>query len=226
MRQMLVATSIAMALAAVGCGWGGELDTRTFELTYLEPGNAAQIIDPYVYGDRPDAPGALSVAGNLLTVRETLDNLEKIARVLEQYDKPAPSVRLRFQIIEANGATATDPAIADIEAALQELFRFEGFRLLEEAVLGGAAGSRMMENLHHDRLGGRAAIEAAIREVRAVRDSGTVRLDVALRLNRYGPVIETSINVRAGQTVILGKAKIGDELGTLILTVRAELIPT
>lgn len=224
MRQIAAATAVLGALAVAGCGWRGELDTRTFELQYLEAGNAAQIIDPYVYGDRPNAPGAIGVASNLITVRETPDNLDKIARVLERYDRPAPSVRLRFQIIEANGSSETDPAIADIQATLQELFRFEGFRLVEEAVLGGAAGSGMFENLHDERIGGRATIETRIREVRAVGDSGTVRLDVGLRLDRYGSVIETSINVRAGQTVILGKAKVSPQLGTIILTVRPEFV--
>ena len=226
MKRMGMAMAALLALVPLGCGWGGELDTRTFELKYLDAGEAAPIIDPYVFGDRPNAPGALGLSGNLITVRETPDNLDKIARLLERFDKPVPSVRLRFQVIEANGANTTDPRIADIESALKELFRFEGFRLLEEAVLGGAVGTGMQERLHHEGLGGTAVIEAAIREVRAVGDSGTVRLEVGLRLNRYGTVIETGINIRAGQTVILGKAKVGADLKTIILTVRAELIPT
>jgi hypothetical protein len=225
MNGMRVA-AVALAMLVIGCSVGEELDTQTFELKYIEVEMAARMIDPYVFGDRPDAPGRLSMAKNLLTVRETADNLEKIARVLDEYDKPEPSVRLRFQVIEANGTGTTDPAIADVEEALRELFRYEGYRLLDEAVMGGSAGSGMMEVIHHERLGGDAAIQAKIQDVRAVGDSGTVRLHVSLRLMNYGEVIETSINLRAGQTVVLGKARVSRELGTIILAVRPEFVRT
>src|SRR5256886_8817065 len=42
-------------------------------------------------------------------------------RVLAEYDRPRPFVRLTFHLIEADGATTTDPAIRDVEAALRHL---------------------------------------------------------------------------------------------------------
>lgn len=211
-----------MALAA--CTAGAQLDTRTFELEYLDAREASQIIDPYVYGDRPEAPGQVSVTGNLISVRETADNLDKIARVLAEYDRPTPSVRLHFKIIQADGWRTTDTAIADVEAALRKLFRFQGYRLVAEALIGGVEGSRLAQAVAGE--GGPYAIRARIEDVRASGDSGTVRIGVALFLQNAGDVIETTVNLRAGQTAVLGNAQADPTKPTLILTVRPELVET
>ena len=97
--------AIALVCGPVACTGGPSLDTRTFELQYLDPEAAAEIVQPYVYGDRPGKVGMISLAGNLITVRETPDNLDRIARLLQQYDVPSPMAQLRFKIIEADGAT-------------------------------------------------------------------------------------------------------------------------
>jgi len=198
-----------------------DLDTQTFELQYLELYNAVDLIQPYVYGDRPDAPGQVSAARNLLTVRETADNLEKIARVLQQYDTPPTSVQLRFQIIEANGASETDPAIANVESVLRQLFRFQGYRLSAEAMMGGVEGSRITQSLGNE---AQYRLEAHIQSVRTAGDSGMVRLEVGLGSSRTGSVFETSANVRIGQTMVLGSTQPDPRTGTIILTVRPEIV--
>ncbi len=202
-------------------GSGVDLETQTFELQYLELYNAVELIQPYVYEDRPDAPGQASAARNLLTVRETADNLEKIARVLQQYDTPLTSVQLQFQIIEANGASTTDPAIANVESALRQLFRFEGYRLSAEAMMGGVEGSRISQVLGSE---AQFRLEAVIQTVRTMGDSGVVRLEVMLGSNRSGSVFETSANVRIGQTMVLGSTQPDSRTGTIILTVRPEIV--
>ena len=150
MKPLLTSVAAVLVLATGACS-GPQLETQTFELQYLDANTAAGLIEPYIYFDRESAPGMVSTAGDmashLITVRETPDNLEKIARVLSKYDQPAPMVQLHFQVIEANGTTIKDPAIEDVESALRQLFRFEGYRLLAEAVLAGVAGSSMSQNL-------------------------------------------------------------------------------
>jgi len=85
---------VVSTLLAAGCGGGPRLETRTFALRHLGPGEARAIIQPYVYTDRPGAKGDISAVQNAITVRETSDNLDRIARVLAQYDRPEPAVRL------------------------------------------------------------------------------------------------------------------------------------
>jgi hypothetical protein len=201
---------------------GPTLETHTFELEYLNAGAAAQIVDPYVFADRPDSPGRISIAENLITVRETRDNLERIGRLLERYDTPPPSVRLHFQVIGANGSSTTDSAIADVESVLRRLFQFRGYRLLAQAMLGGVEGSGTEQRMSSEGRG--LIIRSYINDVRSSGDSGVVHLEVQLFASGYGDVLQTSVNVRAGQTIVLGSTQPDPQGETLILTVRPEIV--
>lgn len=216
--------SVLAFLGLAACG-GPRLDTRTFELKHLTGNEAARLLAPYVFADRKEAPGAWSEANGAITVRETPDNLEKITRVLAEFDRPKPSVRLTFQIIQADGAATTDPAIAPVEAALRKLFRFKGYRLLAEAVAGGMEGSEVRQIVSGS--GGPYAITATILDARGTADSGSVRIKAELFVNDLGTVLNTAVTLRSGQTAVLGNAQLGSRLGvgTLILTVRPELVP-
>src|SRR2546423_6566720 len=142
-----VAIVLAVALSACHAG-RPDLDTRTFELKYLREGEASALISPYVYADRPAGKGVFSVVGSTITVRETRDNLEKITRVLAEYDRPRPTLQLTFRLIEADGTPTVDPAIADVEAVLRKLFRFRGYRLAAEGVVSGVEGSQVAQTLN------------------------------------------------------------------------------
>ena len=209
-----------LVVGLMGCNQP-RLDTRTFELKYINADEAIVLIDPYVYGDREGSPGSASHTQNALTVRETPDNLERIQRVLERFDKPSPRVQLRFQIIEADGFRATDPAIADVESELRQLFRFTGYRLAGEAMLVGAPYTRMVQTVGEE---GSFVIDVNIGAVRLVGDTGIVEMEVELRTGVMGMALATTINARVGTTLVLGNAKLSGESATMILTVRPELV--
>lgn len=209
-------------LGVLACG-GPRLDTRTFQLKNLSGPEAAQLLAPYVFTDRKEAPGALSETSGAITVRETPDNLEKIARVLAQFDRPEPSVQLHFQVIEADGSPVSDPAIADVEHALRQLFRFKGYRLLAEAVAGGMEGSHVDQQVAAP--GGPFTIQARILDVRSAGDSGSVRIETSFWVTDSRKALETTVTLRTGQTAVLGNTQAAQKAGTLILTVRPELVP-
>jgi hypothetical protein len=198
----------------------GDLDVRTFQLEYIEPDAALRIIDPYVFGDRG---GAISTDGQTgaITVRETPEMLSRIEQVLSDYDKPDPSVKLHFRIIEANGGQ-TDPGLEDITEALpKEVFSFEGFRLVGETVMTGIEWSEVAQRVA---AGDRTFyIRGGIGEVRAAGDSGTVKLEVGLHADD-GLVFQTGVNARLGQTLILGSAQPNPNSGALILVVQADVV--
>lgn len=202
-------------VAVVACA-GPELDTRTFEVRHTDAYQIAEAVEPYVFTDREKNPGSISVTRNLISVRETPDNLAKIERLLAQHDRPQKSVRLHFKIIQANGASGTaDTAIAEVEAELRRLFRFERYRLVGEAIIGGIAGSEITQLVTSD-----LGIRANIWEVRGQGDSATVYMEVVLL---PGETLKTTVAVPVGQTVVLGNAH-GMRQGALILTVRPELV--
>ncbi len=199
-----------------------QLETQTFELQHLESHEARDLIRPYVWDDRAGAAGTMSATDNMISVRETRDNLDRIAAVLEEFDLPQPTVRLNFQLIEANGAAQGDPAIADVEAELRRLFRYEGYRLVNEAVVGGMEGSHIEQVVGTDWNEEGWIIIASIGSVRVIDDSGWVQMEVGVRSPTRGAFM-TRVNARIGQTMVVGNAELMTGGGTLILTVRPEI---
>lgn len=213
---------LVMALL-MACDGGPDLDTRTFTLRYLPPHQARELIEPYVYGDREGAAGRLSTARGAITVRETEDNLSKIERVLEEFDRPNPMVTLHFQVIEADGAGESDPAIAAVERELRRLFRFDGYALAAETQVATIEGSAVRQLVGEEASERAFLVEASVREVRSMGADATVTLQVQLSANRAGAVMETAVTIPTGHSVVLGTARAPGFDGALILVVRAEL---
>ena len=217
--------ALVVGAAAAGCAdRGSKLETKTYRLEYLEPKEAAQIVDPYVYPKREGAAGSMSPFDGGLTVRETPENLARIDSVLARYDRPVPNLRLSFQLIEADGASASDPRIAPLESLLSGLFRYEGYRLLDEAQLtaasGGMSSATMMVH------GVPFKLTVRLRKVRPEPGAGEADIDVTLDVRNYGEILTTSLTVPVGKTVVLGSARPDPQLGALIVTLKPEAIPT
>jgi hypothetical protein len=215
-RHLALIGSLA---ALAGCG-GPSLETRTFEFRYLDGGTAERIVRPYVYTDRPKSPGVFSSTAQTISVRETRDNLERIARVLAEQDRPPANVRLVFTIIEADGAGPVDSSIAPIEAQLRRLFRFRGYRALAQTVTVASERTSFSQILGEGR--GRYMIRGELETVNVRGDSGVVRVQVALDAPGRGAALNTRISIALGQTVVLG-GQPGAGAGALILAVRPEL---
>jgi hypothetical protein len=220
--KLLGALCVGSLLLAAGCGGGPRLETRTFALRHLGPGEAREIVLPYVYQDRPEAKGAISVTQNALTVRETSDNLDRIARVLAQYDRPQPGVRLTFAIISADGAAHSDSSIRDVEATLRSLFRFRSYALVAQGVMTGTVNSGSAQMLAG--AGGPYRLEAGIERISGTGDSATVTLSVHLMVPRSGGEFRTEVGIPAGKTAVLGNVLGGTQGSALILTVRPDLL--
>ena len=201
-----------------GCGSESapQLETRTFEVLYLEDWVAEGLVQPYVYEGRSGAPGTATIVEGKLTVRETTDNLQRIEEVLMEFDRPSPVVRLTFQIIEANGDTETD-----VETALRKLFRFEGYRLVGEVMVHGTRGNEVFQEFDVPDLGP-SAIEAMIRDVRTDSEGGSVQLEMRFHAGSR-TVFGTTVRVRAGQTAVLGRTPSSVGSRNIILAVKSEL---
>jgi hypothetical protein len=232
-QMKLVKTLSVLTLAGLlllGCdGFGGpRLDVQTFNLEHRSGYEAAELIDPYVFSDREESPGDMSATMEALTVRETRDNLEKIARVLEEYDQPIPGIRLRFQLIEADSYQEEDAAIADVVDELRSLFRFQGYRLLGEAMVPIAGGAQGTQQFSQRFLGvdNPITVEAAAR----ITSAGTVRLDPVQLRDTWDELMAATVNITPGQTIVIGGTQVRTQLvdgspagrSVLILTVRAE----
>ena len=220
MRHRLLRTGVMLGIATMAACDGGGTDTRTFALEHMSPQSAQSLVLPYVPAG--SASVRVSTSPPALTVAASADRLDQIEEMLQRLDVAAPDVRLRFQLIEADGFTDADPAIADVEAVLRDLFRFGGYRLAAEALVATTPG-----NVSNQRLLGTGAIPLTL-EVHVDRISGTASggfsVDVSVRLRGPdGDILSTRVIVPAGQAVVLGTARPFEDRGALILVVRPEI---
>lgn len=213
------------------------LSVRTFHLKQLAPDQAAKLISPYVQGANS---GVFSAGGNVraITVRASASILAVVDSVLRANDHTPATVMLRFQLIAAEDSVVHDAAIADIDKALRGLFRFRGYRLLAEGAAAVAEGSD----------GFILTMNAASEPPQLARFTVTGHVgnltstaaghSVDLRISLTGPRVKdgvggaasstefnTGITVPIGQTVVLGSAAASGTAGTVILAVRADLVP-
>jgi hypothetical protein len=163
----------------------------------------------------------MSATPNAISVRETPDNLDRIGRVLAEFDQPLPTLRLRFQLIEADSFRDPDPAIAEIVEELRGLFKFQGYQLLGEALVSVDGGSMDRQSFSQGFLDTDETfkVQASVQ----VQRPGTVRLDpVELWQGEREDLLQTSVTVSSGQTVVIGgaRARVGGR--SFILTVTAE----
>lgn len=224
--------SLLLGVVLAACGRAPNLETRTFRLQSLTDDVALSIIDPYVYADRPGAPGTATAMAGVLTIRETSDNLDRITRVLDEFDTPRRGVALHFQVILANGNESADPSIAEVEAELRRLFRFRGYRLAAEGSITGLERTAVEQMMFDQRLDRNQppprevmfhsyGVSARIGTVSGSSDSSVVDLDVQLAGSSQS-LFAASVILGIGNTVVLGTLQLpGNE--ALILTVRAEL---
>jgi hypothetical protein len=216
---------VVLALVLGGCGAGpaGGLETRTFRLEHIEPVEMASLIEPYILSER----GVLQVgtgSASALTVRERREILDRIGVTIAEYDRPRASVVLHFQVVEAYAADGSDPVLAEVEAVLRELFRFEGYRLAAEAVVRGSSGGDFRQVINSGQMGKSVPLTLGGRivEVRGDDANRSVRLKLALDDPWY-QLLATELEIPIGQTVVLGNGRPGTTQSTLILVVRPEI---
>ncbi len=231
MKLGLLASKLAvLVMFLTACRDGVTIETRTFRLQSLDDSVARVIIEPYVFWDRPDAPGTVTAIQGVLTVRETSDNLDRIARVLQRFDRPRQSVTLHFQVILANGAGSADPAIAEVEEELRRLFRFAGYRLVAQGSVTGLEQSHVNQKMFTQDPNNQARarlmfsvydVDANIGRVMGRGESRMVELKVQLGGNN-SLLFGASVVLGIGNTIVLGTLQLpGNQ--ALILTLRAEI---
>jgi len=212
-------------LVIAGCGRTPKLEIETFEVNHLDQHQLSQLIDPYIFYDREGTSGMYTLSRNILTVRETPDNLSRIAAVLNKYDIKKPSIMLYIDVIEANGGDI-DPSIQDIADRLRELFRFTGYTRVAGGVISATEGGIVEQTMGVADGGDRGSFDFHARFGRLAHDDGEWTLYAeALELRRKdGTKISTSALLRVGQTTLVGTSLSGPDVKAVILAVRPEII--
>ncbi len=211
MNRFFRTAATVLVLLAASCDSRRDLQVRTYELHRLSKDEAMTLVTPYV-----DDGGYLSGSNELITVRASPARHAEIAKVLARFDAAPVEVVLHFRVVEANGFTARDSALADVEPLLRGLFRYDGYRLAREATVQVTEGGRFSQGV-----GGPTAL---LGEVERVTKTGSeYRVKVSISLHAPGGAMQSSVTAVAGKTVVVGSQKVGSAAGAWIVVMRPEV---
>ncbi|HYO77512.1 MAG TPA: secretin N-terminal domain-containing protein [Thermoanaerobaculia bacterium] len=218
LMAMLFVTATAFAEADAAGGVGKSLTVRTFQFKHKQADKAAAVIKPLM-----SAEGSMSIqpAANSLVVTELPENLKKIAAALAQFDAPAQALNLSIRLVSAGRGRAeqahVDPALRDVESKLA-LLRYNVLESIGAATASGSEGEPGLVELN----GYRADFKFG--EYDPASDS--VKL-TEFRLSRLdgdqlSPMLKTTLNLKLGQTVIIGATKQASSNRALMIVVTAQ----
>lgn len=205
-------------LLAAACGRGDEAEFQTIPLQHLSTEEALGLVTPHL--SEEIAISASRAGPSTLAIRGPELKVNQLADLIRRFDRPVPNVELRFQIIEADGFTGTDPAIGDVEAALRDVFRFRGYRLVGESLVQGQAPGRVVQQI--DAAAGEPFRIQAVLE-RVLQSDSARAVSMQLELQGEGALLATSLTVPSGKTVVVGTARARRGGNTLILVVRPRI---
>lgn len=210
---ILLASATAFADAA---DMGKNLTVRTFQFKHKQAERAAAVIKPLM-----SAEGSMSIqpAANSLIVSELPENLKKIATALADFDRAAQTLRLSIRLVGATRGDRdqVDEQLADVASKLA-LLRYNVLESIGAAQVTGKEGEGGLVELN----GYRADFRFG--EYDPASDSvklGDFRL-ARLEGDQLTPMLKTTLNLKLGQTVILGATKQPNSTRALMIVVTAQ----
>lgn len=232
---LIVALSLSHAvIAAAAQEESAPPKTVIKSLAYMEAEDLHDILDilPITFVIKPDLEAVV--------LRGQPSAMETALAIIENLDTPAalnPSIELRGYILAVSkGDESVDipQHLHKVMTELRNIFGYTSYRLIDTVFLRTTHGSGAA-------VGGSASLPENVVEVsyvlgfnqawitnfdRSRTDKETkniIRLN-GLTLRRDQPALSTDIEIFEGQTAVIGKARLDDSLGDLILVVEAKVI--
>lgn len=215
---LLMAGAVNADTAPADAEQGRSLSVRTFQFKHKEAEKAASVIKSLM-----SAEGSVSIqpSTNSLVVTDKPENLKEITAALTKFDAPPVAVRLNVRILTAGRVAAEAGRIAeevkDIAPKLS-ILRYNSIDSVGTANIEGHEGESGIIDLPN---GYRADFKFGDYDAA----SDTIRVtDFKLsrrRGEKLNQVLKTTLNLRIGQTNVLGAAKDPESQRALIIVVTA-----
>jgi len=179
------------------------LSVRTFTFKYKDADKAAAVIKPLM-----SAEGTMSIQPktNALAVTDHAENLKAISKALAEFDTAAQPFRLSIRIVSAarEGSARVPDDLKDV-AQKVALLHFNAFSREGDANVQGKEGDNGLVDMQ---TGYRAEFKFGeydpASESIKINDLHVSRVG---KDNQLTSLVTTSLNLRIGQTYILGAAK-------------------
>jgi hypothetical protein len=221
MKRLLIAAMTLMLASVTAFADAGEkgrnLSVQTFLFKYKQAESAASVIKPLV-----SAQGSMQIqpSTNSLIVTDLPENVKRIAAALKQFDAPAQAFRLAVRLVSARrepGEPRIDSELSDISSKIA-LLRYNVIEGVGAAEVTGREGDPGIVEL------GQHRADFKFGEYDPASDSLKVSDFQLSRLggDQLAPMMKTTLNLKLGQTVILGVTRDAQSQRALMIVVTAK----
>lgn len=196
---------------------GKSLSVRTFQFKHKQADKAANAIKPFM-----SANGSMSIqpGANALVVTDDPENLKKIAAVIAQFDTPPQMFQLSIRLVAAERVAAdkarVDRKLEDVAPKLA-LLRYNWLENVGGAEVMGKEGDPGVVDLGTYRANFSFGEYDPGSDSIKLSDFRLARLDG----DQLAPMMKTTLNLKLGQTVILGATKQPNSQRALMIVVSA-----
>lgn len=215
MALFLVTALGAQSVFADAADVGKTLTSKTFVFKHKQADKAANVIKGIL-----SAEGSMSIqpAANSLVVTDLPENMKKIAAAIAAFDAPAQALQLSIRLVSASrgAVNKVDPAAADVASKLA--LRYNVLESIGAAQASGREGEPGVVTIDGYRADFRfGAYDPASDSVQVV-DLKLFRAEG----DQLAPLLKTTLNLKIGQTVIIGAAKQPQSQRALMIVVTAQ----
>jgi hypothetical protein len=221
MKRITILMTILLLFSAPAFADAGDvgktLTAKTFTFKHKQADKAANVIKSIL-----SAEGSMSIqpAANSLVVTDLPENLKKITAALAAFDAPAKALQLEIGLVSASRGAENkiDPSIpADVSSKLAVL-RYNVLESLGEANASGKEGEPSVVSIQGYRADFRfgeydpASDSVQIVDFKLLRSEG----------DQLAPLLKTTLNLKLGQTVVIGATRDAKSQRALMIVVTAQ----
>jgi hypothetical protein len=218
--------------------------THVYQLKYAEPKELVKLLSPYV----PQIGGNVQFDDHLkaLAITTRKDAFPEIEQIIKRFDVPPPpvlNIEVTIYLMSALGTPSGSAVPPELEAVVKQLkntFSYKGYQLIDTEVMRVRAGQggevsgvvngapSVGPNKTISQVRFRSASVSTDEKGRAIRIDGLkvgLRIPVVSGEKQYQYVdtgINTDVDVREGQKVVVGKANMdgSDRASIVVLTAK------
>lgn len=220
-RIVIVFFSLLLTAVSAFADAGNALTAKTFQFKFKDAERAAALIKPLMSGS-----GSVSIqpSTNTLTVTDSAENLKSIAAALAKFDAPAQAFKLQIRLVSAArvpNAPKVPEELKDVAAKLSGVIGFNSFEQLGSINVETHEGDPVVV----DQLAPEYRADLRVGEYDAASDSLRVadfRLQRGPKNGELTQVLKTTLNLRLGQTFIMGASKLPQSNRALMLVIVAK----
>ena len=217
---MLMALFLVSATAFADAADGGKsLSVRTFTFKHKQADTAAGIIKSLLSTD-----GTMSIQPktNSLVITDDPANLKKIAAALAEFDTAPQPFRLSVRLLSAGRVANAKPTklpdeLKEVEAQLA-LLRYTSVDTVGAAEAAGREGEPSLIDLTQYRADFKFGQYDPASDTIEVSDFKLAKLDG----DQLAPMMKTTLNLKIGQTVVLGVTRDAKSQRALMLVLTAK----